>query len=160
MAWEEGISPTRFVVCIYSRWFFRFWLINWDSAVWKQWTKVKQESYGKEGKRLDWSYMFSSWPCMQVSIEHTQKNTKKLPATQAILVYFVTPSNTIYYRPALQMQTVKLKPFYNYVEACVAKQLTPRNTKKVGQLSQVLILRLQKSSKNYYGQGFLMKIVW
>ena len=24
------------------------------------------------------------------------------------------------------MQTVKLKPFYNYVEACVAEQLTPQ----------------------------------
>ena len=58
------------------------------------------------------------------------------------------------------MQTVKLKPFYNYVEACVAEQLTPRNMKKVGQLSQVLMLWLQKSSKNYYCQGFLMKFVW
>ena len=58
------------------------------------------------------------------------------------------------------MQTVKLKPFYNYVEACVTEQLTPWNMKKVGQLSQVLILWLQKSSKNYYGQGSLMKFVW
>ena len=33
------------------------------------------------------------------------------------------------------MQTVKLKPFYNYVEACVAEQLTTRNMKKVGQIN-------------------------
>ena len=46
------------------------------------------------------------------------------------------------------------------MEACVAEQLTPRNMKKEDKLSQVLILWLQKSSKNYYGQGSLMKFVW
>ena len=96
MAWEEGISPTCFVPCIYSRWFFCFWLINWDSAVWKQWAKVKQESSGKEGEGLDWSYMFSSWPCMQMSIEHThKKNTKKLPATQASVFCYTLQYNLI-----------------------------------------------------------------
>ena len=161
MAWEEGISPTRFVPCIYSRWFFCFGLINWDSAVWKQWAKVKQESSGKEGEGLDWSYMFSSWPCMQVSIKHT--HTQKTPKNcqlRRLLCILLHPPIQSNYRPALQMQTVKLKPFYNYVEACVAEQLTPWNMKKVGQLSQVLILWLQKSSKNYYGQGSLMKFVW
>ena len=33
------------------------------------------------------------------------------------------------------MQTVKLKPFYNYMEACVAEQLTLWNMKKVGQIN-------------------------
>ena len=35
-----------------------------------------------------------------------------------------------------------------------------QSKKKVGQLSQVLKLWLQKSSKNYYGQGSLVKFVW
>ena len=67
--------------------------------MWKQWTEVKQESNGKvkeESEELDWSYMFSSWPCMQMSIEHThKKNTKKLPATQASVFCYTLQYNLI-----------------------------------------------------------------
>ena len=80
---------------------------------------------------------------MQVSIKHThtqKKHQKTASYACRLLCILLHPPKQSNYRPALQMQTVKLKPFYNYVEACVAEQLTTRNMKKVGHLSQVLIL--------------------
>ena len=94
----------------------------------KRCTEVKQETNGKEGDwgLIDLTCFLFDLACRCLSNTHTQNKKHQKTASYAAQSILLHPP--IQSKPALQMHTVKLKPFYNYyyMEACVAEQLTPQ----------------------------------